>query len=275
MAYSIFAGTMADMTYEEVELAAKRKASVLLPVGVIEGHGPHMCLGVDTYLTYALCQKVLNNLKEKGRSTLIAPPFYWGINRANDAFAGSFTVKRSTMSALLLDIMACIRQWGLGPIFLVNIHGDIHHNRALLDAVKDAYCRHKIEAGLLLPDFLSPACKISGSENYILVYKMQEFEAIDGYADIHAGAMETAWMLNNFPELVDIDMIPSLPSSQTSASELTIWAKGGMPAKRVLPKAYCGDPASYDRVKAQVFEKTLVEEISRAIISYLDKNAVK
>jgi len=35
MGYSVFAGTMADMTYREVEAAADRGAAVLFPVAVI------------------------------------------------------------------------------------------------------------------------------------------------------------------------------------------------------------------------------------------------
>ncbi len=49
MSYSIFQGTMADMTYQQVEEASKQRLPVLFPIAVIEEHGPHMCLGTDTY----------------------------------------------------------------------------------------------------------------------------------------------------------------------------------------------------------------------------------
>jgi len=48
--YSIFPETMVDMTWPEVEKAAKEGAIVLMTTAVIEEHGPHMTCGIDTYL---------------------------------------------------------------------------------------------------------------------------------------------------------------------------------------------------------------------------------
>ncbi len=48
--YSIFDETMVDMAWPQVERAAREAAIILFPIGVIEEHGPHMGLGVDTYL---------------------------------------------------------------------------------------------------------------------------------------------------------------------------------------------------------------------------------
>lgn len=84
--YSIFDGTMADMTYLEIEKAAREKAIVLFPVGVIEEHGPHMPLGVDTYGAYVQTKAVKEELEKKGIKTLIAPPFYWGSIMPRDPF---------------------------------------------------------------------------------------------------------------------------------------------------------------------------------------------
>ena len=88
MGYSIFDDTMVDMNWLEVEKAAEEKAIVLLPTGVIEEHGPHMGLGVDTYCGYLLCKVTRKRLEDKGIRTLIAPPYYWGINNATGSFPG-------------------------------------------------------------------------------------------------------------------------------------------------------------------------------------------
>ena len=117
MTYSIFEDTMADMIYQEIEIAAKKNAVVLLPVAVIEEHGPHMCLGVDTYLAHNTCRNIRNKLLESEVNSLIAPPFYWGINFSTGAFAGSFTVREETMISLLVDILVCLKNWGFKKIF--------------------------------------------------------------------------------------------------------------------------------------------------------------
>ncbi len=76
--YSVFDGTMVDMTYVEIERAAEEKTVILLPTGVIEEHGPHLPLGVDVYGSYLIAKVTRAELNRKGIRSLIAPPFYWG-----------------------------------------------------------------------------------------------------------------------------------------------------------------------------------------------------
>jgi len=65
--YSIFHETMVDMTFQEVEEAAKRGAIVLWPMGVIEEHGPHLPLGTDIYGAYAGIKHAARLLKAQGQ----------------------------------------------------------------------------------------------------------------------------------------------------------------------------------------------------------------
>lgn len=78
---SVFEGTMADMSYPQIEAAIRKHAAVLLPVSVMEEHGPHLCTGTDMYLTGVVCRKIRETLMEQGHNTVIAPPVYWGVNR--------------------------------------------------------------------------------------------------------------------------------------------------------------------------------------------------
>lgn len=56
MNYSIFTDTMADLDWREIENKGRQKVPVLFPLGVIEEHGPHLPLGTDIYLSYAICK---------------------------------------------------------------------------------------------------------------------------------------------------------------------------------------------------------------------------
>jgi len=268
--YSIFEGTMADMTYVEIEKASINQACVLLPIAVIEGHGPHMCLGVDTYITYALCKKISEKLNETGKQALIAPPFYWGINRANEAFPGSFTVRKTTMTAMLVDILLCIKKWGFKDIFLINIHGDLSHNKAIIEAAQEAWLDHEVGVRAVLAEPLVKACKVTGNEDFVLLQKTLMKGSIDGFIDLHAGAMETAWMFINFPGLVNVDLARELGSSKTTTAGLITWAKGGQGARGVIPLGYCGEPSRFDPDEAYEFERTLVQELAHAITECLD-----
>jgi creatinine amidohydrolase len=110
---NIFEDTMAHMTYVQVEEAARKGTIVIFPIGVIEEHGPHLPLAVDIYASYLQSREVKSELKKRGIESLIAPPFYWGINLATGAFGGSFTSKEETVILVLRDAMSCLKRWGL------------------------------------------------------------------------------------------------------------------------------------------------------------------
>lgn len=55
---NIFTNTMADMKWAEIKRCADENAVVLLPMGVIEEHGPHNCLATDIYTAHIYCTAV-------------------------------------------------------------------------------------------------------------------------------------------------------------------------------------------------------------------------
>ncbi len=76
--YSVFDQTMADMTYVEIEEAAREKAVVFLPVGVIEEHGPHLPLAVDVYGSYIIAKRTRAELASQRDSVTHCPAFLLG-----------------------------------------------------------------------------------------------------------------------------------------------------------------------------------------------------
>ena len=51
---NIFTNTMADMKWTDIKRYAEENTVVLLPMGVIEEHGPHLCLATDIYTAHIL-----------------------------------------------------------------------------------------------------------------------------------------------------------------------------------------------------------------------------
>ena len=268
MSYSIFSETMADMTYPQIEKAAEKKLPVLFPIAVIEEHGPHMCLGTDTYLTYNLCKKIRRGLLGMGFDCLIAPPYYWGINIATDGFAGTFTVKPATMISVLCDTLECLKSWGFEKIFLFSFHGDFKHNQAIINAAKKAYEELGIGAYFIGPDMFIRGARLSGKEPYVLVQPTQPGTPSE-YLDLHSGGSETSLMVKDFPDLVNIDLARRLESSRTTFEGLKIWQQGGEKAREITPLGYLGNPSGIDLGAAEAFEKEMVEGVSKIIYDFL------
>src|SRR4030042_2176663 len=138
MGYSIFDETMVDMPWPEIEAAAEKGAIVLLPLGIIEEHGPHMGLAVDMYAAYLVSLLAKHKLMTRGIASLIAPPNYWGVSPGTSVFPGTFSVRPETMKAVVYDILASLKSWKFTRVFIINWHADIQHCRAIIAALKDA-----------------------------------------------------------------------------------------------------------------------------------------
>ncbi|HEX3046830.1 MAG TPA: creatininase family protein [Bacillota bacterium] len=267
MSYSIFESTMADMNYQEIEAAAKQQAIILFPIAVIEEHGPHLCLGADVYLTYIVCKKVKEALAKEGLEALIAPPFYWGINKVTGAFAGSFTVRRSTMKAMLGDLLLCLKNWGFNRIYLFNFHGDYEHIITIFESVRDSRIDLGVKAYVALDEFDLRGYGLKGDEEHIVTYQTpRPEEPRPEYMDVHAGSFETSLMTFNFPELVNQEVARTLESSKTTWEDGRIWTRGWDDARKVTPLGYCGDPANIDLEMAREVDESTVDGITKMFI---------
>ena len=233
--YSIFHQTMVEMPWLEIKKAAQDGAIVLLPIGIIEEHGPHMGLGADIYQAYFWSKLTRRALNVRGIQALIAPPYYWGINVSTASFPGSFTVRSDTMRAVLYDIHESLNRWGFKYVFSLNQHSDSIHYSVLSDALQKVRIELGIGAFLATPDV--PV--FPGSSR------------LSQATDIHAGAYETAKMALEFPMDVNIDLARTLP-----------------PSNSFQPLGYYGDPASFDLLNANEIRKW-VEDCGAATAEWI------
>ena len=249
--YSIFHETMVDMNWPDVEKAAEQGAVILLPTAVIEEHGPHMSCGIDTYGAYLVCKLTRRELESRGIKTLIAPPFYWGINGTTHVFPGSFTVRKETMKALLHDIFSSLKSWGFNDIFNLNFHGDGQHCMAVLESVIDAREALGLNAYCVLSEIEVIRYGLSGNEPFIISrLSPPSDEQPQEFLDIHAGAEETGIIAAFFPEQVDTDLALILEPTRITYSEVARWL---IDARRVTPLGYLGDPAGFDADAAREY----------------------
>ena len=270
MGSSIFDETMVEMPWPEIEKAAEQDAIVLLPTGVIEEHGPHMGLGVDTLCSVLSCRLAKKNLEDLGIRALIAPPYYWGINNATGSFPGSFTVGKDTMKAVLYDILVCLRRWGFKYVFNLNWHGEETHIMAILEAIREARVASGVRAYSILRAFDVRRLKMAGDEPYVLV---QQVGFPPGpppkYLEIHAESFETGLMAAYFPDHVDTELARTLKSTDLTVEDLMVWAKGWDEAKRVTPLGYFGDPSSFDPKAARAELERHTMSIATLIVRFL------
>ena len=243
--YSIFHETMVDMTYQEVEDAAKQNTIVLWPMGVIEEHGPHLPLGTDIYDAYIEFKQVARLLKAGGKSVIIAPPMYWGINEATASFGGSFTVRPSTLKSIIEDGFMSFRKDGFKTVYVITGHNDRLHNKVIVAGVEEARATTGVRGFVILSPQVRDRLGLTGSEPHVLIAGPAGPPAnAQQFLEVHAGAGETSTVWRFFPGLVKTQMISTLTPTRYGLEDLAEWRKGWENARRKTPLGYFGDPAA-------------------------------
>ncbi|MFC2161953.1 creatininase family protein [Acidobacteriota bacterium] len=267
--YSIFHVTMVDMTWQEVEQAAKDGAIILTNTSVIEEHGPHMGCGIDAYLGYQMCKMVRQNLEAKGIKTLIAPPFFWGINRTSHVFPGTFTVRVETMKAVLHDIFSSLKNMGFTTVFNINSHGDGLHIQTAVESVRNARDELGLDIKYMLSDF---DAKRSGLMDevppFLLIHKTADMSEViaQKYMDLHAGAWETGAVAAYFPDVLNEEKARQLKDSETTVDQIQEWVQN---MKKVTPLGYLGDPSKFDAEAGRKEMEENCTHMADAIADYL------
>jgi creatinine amidohydrolase len=268
--YSIFDETMVDMAWTDVEKAAKDGAVVLMTTAVIEEHGPHMNCGIDTYLGYYLCKLTRRELESRSVKTVIAPPFFWGVNSATHVFPGTFAIRPETMKALLGDIFASLKSMGFRHVFNINAHGDGQHKRAAIGAILEGQKQTGLDIRYLFPADDARQAGLTGEPpSWVLLHQMPPDKGPKTpYLDIHAGAGETGLVAAFFPELVDVPLAKTLPSTRLTSKDVGEWLKD---ARKVTPLGYLGDPAKFDVAEGRAYVHEWCRLMAEAIAEYMAK----
>ena len=111
-----------ELTAEELRAKAAAKAIVILPVGSIEQHGPHLPVGVDTILCEGVC-KAGAEAAADDVEVVVAPTLWCGMAEHHMAFGGTFTFDIPTYRAVLLAFLRSIERHGFERVFITNGHG--------------------------------------------------------------------------------------------------------------------------------------------------------
>lgn len=243
--YSIFKDTMADMTFQELAKAAQARAVVLWALGVIEQHGPHLPLGTDVYMPSELLRRVRGLLANRGVASVIAPPFYWGVNQVSGLFPGSFVVRPEVMTEMMVDLIKSLKKDSFAKLFCVSGHGDALHNRTVHAGIRRGAEESGMIAYFVGAQSFFKRIGIDAGDPHILS-TAGDVEQPGKYFDVHAGRHETSAMWAAYPALVRDEMLPSLKSTDFGADDIAEWRKGGEHSLHKTPLGYLGDPAASD-----------------------------
>jgi creatinine amidohydrolase len=205
----------AEMTWREIADAgeAARRWIAVLPLAAVEQHGPHLPLGVDSFIAEAYLVRVRKILPDELPVTFL-PVQRVGVSVEHLAYPGTLTLSAATAIAAWTEIGESLARAGLRKLVLVTSHGG---NVAAMELVaRDLRARLNMLAVTVgwhrfgySPDAFSPEEKRHG---------------------IHGGDIETSLMLASHPDIVRMEQAANATPATIAMAREFKWLGAYRPA---------------------------------------------
>ncbi len=179
------------------------RATLLVPLGSCEQHGPHLPLSTDT----AIAHRVASRVAATRATVWVAPPLAYGASGEHAGFPGTLSVGTDVLAMVLVELVRSA-DWA-ARVILVNGHG------GNIDGVRRAAAALRVEGRLV--EVWAPVIK---------------------GADAHAGRTETSLMLA-LSDAVRMDLAEV--GATTSLRELMPALRSGG-VRAVSANGVLGDP---------------------------------
>ncbi len=240
---------LARLTWVEAEAALRSATVVLLPVGAVEAHGPHLPLNTDVIIAVETARRAAARLAGQGEAVVLAPPINYGVSYVGTGFAGTVPAPADVITGLVASVLSHLAVGGPRRLAVVNAHLEPAHVTAVRAGVDTAIAA--TSARIAFPDQRQDRWAATLSE---------EFQR----GARHAGSYETSLMLVAAPDQVRIDLLSTLPPvwvdlpSRLRDGARTFAEAGGT-------QGYFGDPASATAAEGESLFDALATMVVTAV----------
>jgi creatinine amidohydrolase len=205
---------------------------VILPVGALEAHGPHLPLGSDQIQAEVTAAALAERV-----DGLVAPTVPYGSAPGARRFPGTVSLSIAQIESNLAGVVSELARNGVRRLLVLSGHGERGHMAALREAGEQAMREH-------------PGLRVVVLCDYEFVYELRgkDSPASDG----HAGLLETSRMMALAPEMVGAER----PVGSYRHSPFV----PGTPTEADWPESVIGDPRTANvelgrKVQAYVLDR--------------------
>lgn len=246
---------ISEMTWPDYDRRARIDgAPVLLPVGALEQHGPHLPLTCDTLIPAAIAERVASRV-----DALVAPPIAYGYKSqprsgGGNHFPGTTSLDGNTLVMMTRDIIKELARHGVRRIALMIGHTE---NLMFTTEACDLALRELRAQGIDDLKVLHMGYWEFSSEATLRKVFPDGFPS---WNLEHAGVMETSIMLHLHPELVKFDRVPLHPPADFPPYDVYPVEPHRVPASGALSSA-----RSATAEKGRLMLEEYVERIAAAL----------
>lgn len=237
---------------EVAALPDKANTVIVLPVGAMEQHGPHLPCSVDATIAAGVVGHAMALLPDDVPAYAMSPIVY-GKSEEHLNFPGTVTLSGETLLATMNEIGESVYRAGFRKLLLVNGHGG--QPQVLEISARELRMRHG--DFIVVPSFTWRVPHAAG----------QFLSEQERKLAMHAGHAETALMLALAPETVHMERAvvnypPAFPSSLLSPDGRPACA---WTARDFGPSGVIGDPTPATAEQGQVILQSLAQNWAQAI----------
>lgn len=246
---------MANMTWYEFN-ERKDKDVVILPIGSVEQHGPHLPLFTDTIISEGFA-----NLLGDKVNGIVMPSINYGYKSqpasgGGPLFPGTIDLNGSTLVNLVKDIIEELIRDGVRKIALVNSH--FENQAFLLEAIDLVSKNMPSDTKIIMMSWWDLI-----SQNTIdKIFDEVEFP---GWALEHAAITETSLILKFRPDLVHMDRLIDEKIEEVPTYQVYPIPKDLVPSSGLL---------SIGRTSSSKKGELIIEEALSKMVNIIEKEFV-
>jgi creatinine amidohydrolase len=225
-----------ELSWIDVAAHLARDPRLIIPIGALEQHGPHLPLGSNVLIARHFA---IDFSQEFG--ILRAPTLYYGVNVSSERYyAGTATLRQKTLHRALNELLATWETQGITEFILVTAHRHEPHLDALATLIT-ATARVRV----------------------ISIWDVSIADLLEAQpGPLHACEAETSLMLFLYPELVRLERARDF---ELSPAAFQRYIRGQLPAPPPGGAGVVGHPLAATTEKGRAIYHRILATVRRAV----------
>jgi creatinine amidohydrolase len=230
-----------ELSWIDAAAHLARDPRLIIPVGALEQHGPHLPLGSNVLIARRVAVDLSSDF-----GVLRAPTMYYGVNVTSEReYAGTASLRQKTLHRAINELLAAWEEHGVREFIIITAHRHEPHLDALATLITN-----------------------TARVRVVSVWDVEIGDLLETQpGPLHACEAETSVMLYLYPELVRMDRARdfALPPGQFER-----YIRGKLPAPPAGGAGVVGNPTRATAERGQTIYTRLLRAIRRAVFQATD-----